>query len=115
MSLLSKEDILSQPLSTEDVDVPEWGGTVRVRELTAKERLELGRSFRQADEAGQLATYTSLAVGMALVDDTGARLFDDQEMSKLLESSGAVIGRLYEVVARLSGLKLNAESPAKNG
>jgi len=114
MSLLSKEDILNQPLATEDVDVPEWGGIVRVRELTAKERLELGRSFRQSDEAGQLATYTSLAVGMALVDETGDRLFDNEEMNKLLESSGVVINRLYDVVSRLSGLKSNSEAAVKN-
>ena len=41
MSLLSKEAILAaQDLPSEDVEVPEWGGTVRVRGLDGKGRDE---------------------------------------------------------------------------
>ena len=39
MTLLSKSAILcANDLQTEDVDVPEWGGTVRVRSFTGRER-----------------------------------------------------------------------------
>ena len=39
MGLLTKERILAvDDIVTEDVDVPEWGGTVRVRGLSGTER-----------------------------------------------------------------------------
>ena len=39
MSLLSKTAILTaNDLQTEDVEVPEWGGAVRVRSFTGRER-----------------------------------------------------------------------------
>ena len=39
MTLLSKTAILAaQDLQTEDVEVPEWGGAVRVRSFTGRER-----------------------------------------------------------------------------
>ena len=39
MTLLSKTAILcANDLQTEDVDVPEWGGVVRVRSFTGRER-----------------------------------------------------------------------------
>ncbi len=39
MGLLTKDDILgADDLATEDVEVPEWGGCVRVRALTGTER-----------------------------------------------------------------------------
>jgi hypothetical protein len=118
MSFLSKGEILGRPLKTEVVDVPEWGGIVRVRELTAKERCTLGHTANQSKESNQVATYTSLAVCMGLVDDAGNQLFSEEELNKLLESSGQVIDRLYNVIARLSGLiirsKANVEDDAKN-
>ena len=39
MTLLSKTAILTaNDLQTEDVEVPEWGGAVRVRSFTGRER-----------------------------------------------------------------------------
>ena len=39
MTLLSKTAILcANDLQTEDVEVPEWGGAVRVRSFTGRER-----------------------------------------------------------------------------
>lgn len=39
MPLLSKTDILcANDLQTEDVEVSEWGGAVRVRSFTGRER-----------------------------------------------------------------------------
>ena len=39
MTLLSKTEILTaNDLQTEDVEVPEWGGAVRVRSFTGRER-----------------------------------------------------------------------------
>lgn len=38
MALLSREAILAAPVSTTEVEVPEWGGSVRIRALSAKAR-----------------------------------------------------------------------------
>ena len=41
MALLSKAQILAAPLPHVDVDVPEWGGSVRIQAFSGLVRVEL--------------------------------------------------------------------------
>jgi hypothetical protein len=51
MTLLSKSAILcANDLQTEDVDVPEWGGAVRVRSFTGRELDAFEASISQQKE-----------------------------------------------------------------
>jgi hypothetical protein len=58
-----------------------------------------------------------------LVDEAGERLFTDQDAPALGAKNGAVIDRLYDVAARLSGLSEeekaelegNSEPPTEDG
>jgi hypothetical protein len=45
MAYLSLAEIVERGLAEDDVEIPEWGGTVRVRAITAA---ELGRAQRAA-------------------------------------------------------------------
>ena len=50
MTLLFKTAILAaQDLQTEDVEVPEWGGAVRVRSFTGRERDAFQASMVRGD------------------------------------------------------------------
>lgn len=40
-TLLSRSAILAAPVSTKDIEIPEWGGSVRVRALSVSRRVEL--------------------------------------------------------------------------
>src|SRR5262245_42675456 len=108
---LSKEQILkSDDLKHEDVEVPEWGGKVRVRELTAcdRERFERGVSAAGNNPVGiskQLGDLRASLVASCLRDpNTNERLFGDSDVAKLNEKSSLVISRLFTICTRLSGI-----------
>lgn len=100
--LLSKADILSaDDLKREEVEVPEWGGTVLVRSFTAdaKDAMEFKLyQMSQKHGVGIRAAY----VGLALVDDMGQRLFTDDEIPMLGTKFAGAVDRVFEVVARLN-------------
>src|SRR5690554_3545198 len=111
MALLSKTDILgADDIPHEDVSVPEWGGTVRVRGLTGGQRSLIeatmiaakGQEVSVRTEA--FKTLRERLVAACLVDESGKRLFSDKEVGALAEKSGKVLGRLFEIAQRLSGM-----------
>jgi len=106
---LSRDDILkAADNEPEEVDVPEWGGSVLVRGMTGRERdafevslLAPGRGGRrQVDPANVRAKL----VARCCVDDDGNRLFTDADVAELGGKSAAAVDRVYAVAARLSGM-----------
>lgn len=112
LNLLSRDQILgASDIQTEDIEAPEWGGTVRVRGLTAKQRDEYESSLVVTEGKGKSQTQrinmrnarARLAV-MAVIDEDGNPLFADSDVFVLGEKSGAVIDRIFEAASRLSGI-----------
>lgn len=106
--LLGRDAILAaSDAVTEDVDVPEWGGTVRVLGLTGKERDEFEESMlvkRGKRRDVSLVNARAKLVSLAVVDEDGKRIFSDVDVAELGNKSAAALTRVYEVAARLSGL-----------
>ncbi len=115
---LSKEAILAAELAFEDVAVPEWGGTVRVREMTAAEREQFAQTYARRDKAAEEGREFSIQgalVAMCVVDANGARLFSDDEVAVLALKSGVAIDRIYDVAYKLSKIGSGAtDEIAKN-
>lgn len=87
------------------VDVPEWGGAVRVRGLTAGEWDAVENSMVVTKGKSQSVTYADFRaklVARGCVDAAGARLFTDEDTTALSAKSAAAIGRLAEAITRLS-------------
>jgi len=105
---LSRDDILkAEDLSTEEVDVPEWGGTVLVRGMSGRERdeFEVSMTVRHGKQMVQdFANTRAKIVARCVVDEDGQRLFTDADVAVLGEKSGAAIDRIFGVASRLSGL-----------
>lgn len=111
MALLSKEKILSaDDRQWEDVEVPEWGGTVRLLGMSGTERnayqaslvvLGPNGSVQRMNMQDQLAKL----VAKCLVDENFERLFTDKEVKALGAKNGAVLERLGKICQRLSGLR----------
>ena len=115
MSLLSRGAILTAPdLKHEDVEVPEWGGTVRVQELTAGRRQDLFSSIAGLSEAERSRVFRRTVLLASLVDEQGVAIFDEATVEQLLGKSAVVIDRIMAVALRLSGLGAEAEAQAKN-
>jgi len=106
---LSKEDILkAEDLGTEEVECPEWGGSVLVRGMTGRERDAFEVSLMQPGRGGRRemnpANVRAKVVVRCVVDDDGNRLFTDADATELGAKSAAAVDRVYEVAARLSGM-----------
>lgn len=108
-------------LPTETVSVPEWGGDVKLRTLTASERdaWEAAMLSRRDEETGDLDCTNLKAelVARTLSDDSGAPLFADPAagIQLLAKKSGAIVSRLFETAQRMNGLtKSDVEELAKN-
>jgi len=84
----------------EPVDVPEWGGRVHVRSLTAGDRSVWTAAVRDdPDRAGLLI------VARAVCTPDGERLFADDDVDALAEKSTAALDRVIDAVLRVNGLR----------
>ncbi|NWN89182.1 MAG: hypothetical protein HLX51_11695 [Micrococcaceae bacterium] len=112
MALLNKKAILeAEDLTTEDIYIPEWEGTVRVRGLNGSERDSFEMKMAAANKSGatkDLDFRASLVV-KCIVDENGERIFTDKEVPQLAKKSGAALDRVFDVVQRLSGIGKKAK------
>lgn len=119
MALLSKDAILgAQDTEYEDIEVRQWGGTVRVTSLSGADRDAYESAMVAAtkgDTAGaaRLQNFRAKLVAKSLVDEKGNRLFTDADAKALGEKNGKVMGELWDVVRRLSGIGKDAVAEGK--
>ena len=103
--MLTKDQILScaTDLPTEEVQVPEWGGSVFVRTMSGIERDSFEQSILDAKKTGLVNVRARLAVRV-VCDSSGARIFDDADAAALGKKSGKALDRIFDVAQRLSGI-----------
>lgn len=113
MTLLNFDSIVAtQDKEYEDVEVPEWGGTVRIAAMSGTDRDRWELSMMQADESSERGfkmnfdAYSRVRlVALCLVDDNFQRVFvTDKQVEALGQKSGAVMDRLYNVAQRVNGI-----------
>lgn len=105
MTLLDKAAILAaNDIRTEDVAVPEWGGTVRVKVLSGTERNAWGASLLGEDGKYDAKRYSVRLVAAAVVGEDGAPIFTDEDVPALAAKSGAALARVQAAAERLNGL-----------
>lgn len=108
MGLLSREQILgADDVGTEDVEVPEWGGSVRVRGLSGAERDAYEASLvrtRGKNQEVNLQNVRAKLVAWSVIDENGERLFAQSDVKALGEKSASALDRVWEVARKLSRL-----------
>lgn len=107
--LLGRDDILNaDDFKYEDVEVPEWGGTVRVKALTGTERDAYEESIMRRQKDGQyipnLANARAKLVVAAMVDEEGKNLFTLNDVLKLGTKSSVALQRVFSKAQELAGL-----------
>jgi hypothetical protein len=106
--LLGRDAILQAPdITTEDVAVPEWGGTVRVKGLNASERDAFEASSVTGKGKNQTLNLSNLRARLAaltIVNEDGETVFSPSDVKALGQKSAAPIDRIFEVASRLSGI-----------
>jgi hypothetical protein len=112
MAILTKAQILAaEDLTTELVEVPEWGGEVLVRSLTGQARDQYEADFLLIDTSKGKPSYDmdlenarARLVALSVVDEAGRLLFDDDDVRELGTKSALALDRVYATAKRISGL-----------
>jgi len=100
-------------LSYEDVEVPEWGVTVRVVSPTVRERARIVSAFMGPD--GQVdieKMYPTLVIATASDPESGERLFTAADAEALSGKSGAAVEVVAQAALRVSGM---SDKPVEAG
>lgn len=101
ITYLSKTDILAiADLKNVDVEVPEWGGVLRLQSLNAARRERWETVLTNPDSDLVRATLVALSV----VDENGALIFNKDDIQALAEKSYAAMNRVYEAAVKLNTL-----------
>lgn len=121
MTLLTRAQIVAaQDFRTEDIDVPEWGGVLRVRALSGRERSLLEKMFGLGKDAAARpvavnpsravapeptwTNWRSWLVANSAVDENMKPVFTPTDVDALGDRSAAPLDRIANVVLRISGI-----------
>ena len=89
----------------EDVELPEWGETVRVRGLSSRERDTFEDEILDDEGVADVENIRArLLVRTCLDPETGKRVFTDDDADALGAKSAKPMQRLFSVARRLSAL-----------
>jgi hypothetical protein len=128
--VLNAEDILQvSDIKVVPVDVPEWGGMVYVRAMTAIDREKYIESMRQTIGVGKDASVqvilrfgSAKLAALTLCNSEGVLLFDKkpETIQALAQKSAKAMERVVDAAAKLNGLdddeeKKKAVETAKKG
>lgn len=110
MALLTKDQIFAADRRKfEDVKVPEWGGSVRLQELSASER-DLWESEQiTVSSDGSGAKFNpkharARLIARSLVDENGKRLFTDDEVAAVGSLSASKAQKLFDKARKLNAI-----------
>jgi len=107
MKMLTKEEIQkAKDLPTRDVEVPEWGGIVRMQTLSGAERDSFADTVQQRKK-GEVIELKGLKVfllSLAIVGENGERLFSEADLDELNAKSAKVLETLFEIATEMNGI-----------
>ena len=120
---LSREDILGAlDQDTLDVEVPQWGGVVRIRSMTGMERDQYEASLvsytrdaqgRPQVKAMELDNLRARLISLVAIDDDGKRLFSPTDKLLLGEKNAKALDLIFQAALKLSNLDQPAIEAAK--
>jgi hypothetical protein len=115
MSLLSKDEILkSQDSKFVELEVPEWGGSVRLATMSgfARDRFETSVVGKNNMNTSNIRAKF---VAACLVDENGNLLFNESEIEALGKKSSVALDKVFGAAQKLNGIgQTEVEELAKN-
>ncbi len=111
--LLNKQQIKeANDLPTKVVSMPEWGGDVRIRMMSAKHQMEFQKL--NVAEASEINVVVSLLI-FSCVDDKNQLVFTEEDRGFLEDKSISSLLKLFNEAINLSVLsQQEIENKAKN-
>lgn len=109
--MLSRDSVLTASDATfSTVDVPEWGGQVRIRQLTGKQQ-EITNKINDAKCAEPISFggYAAAIVCYGCIDESGKRLFLDTDAKAIGERDASAVNRVALAIMKLSGATIEEQ------
>ena len=110
-NLLCLQEVDTDDLPRELVNVPEWGGDVFVRTMTGTDRDAFEASL--IGKEGRMENVRARLVSLTLCNEAGERMFDDAEIAALGKKSARALDRVFSVAQRLNGIGTEQVEAAK--
>ena len=108
-TILAASDIRSQI-----VEVPEWGVSVEVRSMTARDRTRIMSEASKNDGVVDIGfMYVETVLTSTYDPETGLRVFEDSDRDAVMAKSASAIDRLAVLGMQLSGIDQEAQDNAK--
>lgn len=104
MSLTIEQILAAQDSNVEPVKVPEWGGTVYVRRMSAATSIDHVVAVRAIEGGDAEKARARLAANLAafLCDENGKSLATIEQARQLVDKSAAAVMRIVEAGSRLN-------------
>lgn len=101
--LLSKDTILGcNDLQIEIVEVPEWGGSVRVATMSAFARDRFEANISKIGGGIDMHNIRAKLAIATIVDENNKPLFNEKDIEKLGQKSCAALDRVFAAAQRLN-------------
>jgi len=117
MGLLTRDAILAaSDIKSEEVEVPEWGGTVRVAMMSgaARDAWEQSLVIREGTRTRpNLANTRARLAAATVIGEDGQPLFSADDIAALGAKSTAALDRICKAAQRLNGIGAEAMEEAK--
>lgn len=106
MSILTRDEILELGArrSVQRLTVPEWGGEVYVREITAGEYDRLQMMHYEATKGANQTLLRANWVVSFMSDSDGNRILTDRDVADVAKMGAKAIDRIYEAGQRFNAL-----------
>ena len=102
---LTREAAISaEDISSVDVSVPEWGGVIGIRVMTAGEREQYETMISDQQKRGLLLNIRASLVAWCAVDGSGRRLFTAEDVAMLSTKSSVALNRLFDAARKLNAM-----------
>ncbi len=102
--MLDRDAILNVvDLKPEVVEVPEWGGSLYIRMLTASERDKFEASCVGTGKKQNLTNIRARLVVLCACDEAGERMFTDGDAEALGRKSAAAVDKVFGACSKLNG------------
>lgn len=114
--LLNKEQILNaQDLKTIDVEIPEWGGTVRLSQVMGYARDRWEQSCIDSKGKPIKENMRARLLAMSIVDEDGNLMFTEDDIEELGKKSANILDKLFMESRNLNAVTdEDVEELAKN-
>ncbi len=108
MGYLTRADILSaDDAEIREVDVPEWGGKVRIKSITGTARDAFEASLREGKGKNadvNLRNLRARLISLCVVDEAGKRMFQKEDVGRLGAKNAKPLDRLFDACKDLIGM-----------